>query len=150
MKKIAMIVCIFVLFLFVGCQSRIVGNDVTGEVVSSVDYGAPDYGIEKQKRQGNEFVTVKEFHIIAEDQYRPNYLVVNQGDVVRLVIYASTHNNGIVIPEYGINEFLEEDNYKTIEFIADISGTFGFYSNIYIGPETEYMNGKLVVEEAEE
>lgn len=150
MKKILSLLCISLLIVLVGCQSRIVGNGITGEVVKGVNYEKQDYGIEKQERQGTEMITVKEFHITADNQFRPNHLVVNEGDTVRLIIFASTSNYGFVQPDYGINEFLEEDNYKTIEFVADTPGTFSFWSNVYSGPETPYMNGRLVVMELEE
>ncbi len=145
-KTIIIILSITFLTVFlVSCQSRIVGDTITGGVVGPVDYGET-----KQERQGIEVITVKEFHIVADTKFTPNILEVNEGDYVRLVIYASTHNHGFVLPAYGINEFLEEDNYKTIEFVADQPGTFTFFSNVYAGPQTKDMSGKLIVNEFEE
>ena len=150
MKKMVSVLCMFLMLLFiVGCQSKIVSNDVTGGVVNGVIYGPPVYGTEKQERQGADMVTVKEFHIVADNEFRPNYLEVNKGDYVRLIIYASVHNYGFVLSEYGINEYLEEDDYKTIEFVADTPGTFSFWSNVYSGPQTPYINGRLVVKDTE-
>ncbi len=145
-KSIIMILSIAMLALFLAsCQSRIVGDTITGGVVGSVEYGET-----KEERQGAETVTVKEFHIVADKSiYRPKILEVNEGDFVRLIIYASNTNHGFVLPAYGINEFLEEDNYKTIEFIADQPGTFTFFSNVYSGPGTKDMTGTLIVKEAE-
>lgn len=132
--------CIGLVFL-VGCQSKIVEDLITGGVVGIVDYGQA-----KQERQGNELIVVKEFHIVADKSlYRPNIIQVNKGDTVRIIIYASNSNHGFVLPAYGINEFLEENNYKTIEFVADQAGTYTFFSNVYSGPGTKDMNGKLIV-----
>ncbi len=151
MKKIfSFLSIIFLVFFLTGCQSRVVGDDVTGGVVSGITYGPVDYGTEKEERQGKDMITVKEFHIVADNEFRPNNLQVNKGDYVRLIVYASIHNYGFVLPEYGINEFLEEDDYKTIEFVADTSGKFSFWSNVYSGPQTPYVKGRLVVVDTEE
>jgi len=145
MKKMLVILLILIVSLLSACQSRIVGDTITGGVVGPVEYGET-----KEERQGAETVTVKEFHIVADKSiYRPKILEVNEGDFVRLIIYASNANHGIVIPAYGINEFLEEDNYKTIEFVADKPGTFTFFSNVYSGPGTKDMTGTLIVKEVE-
>ncbi len=143
MKKILLLLTILSILVLSGCQSKIVSNDVTGNVVGIIEYGAA-----KEERMGAELITVKEFNIVADKSiYRPNLLEVNEGDYVRLIIYASNSNHGFVLPAYGINEFLEEDNYKTIEFVADQPGTFTFFSNVYSGPDTKNMNGKLIVAE---
>ncbi len=142
MKKI-LIVVLLIVSLLTACQSRIVGDDITGGVV-----GVTDYGTAKEEYMGDEMVIVKEFHIVADKSiYRPNMLEVDNGDYVRLIIYASNANHGFVLPAYGINEFLEEDNYKTIEFVADQAGEFTFFSNVYSGPGTKNMKGTLVVNE---
>jgi len=89
------------------------------------------------------------WYVVVADKsiYRPSILEVDKGDSVRIVIYASNTNHGFVLPAYGINEFLEEDNYKTIEFVADQAGEFTFFSNVYSGPGTKDMKGTLVVNE---
>lgn len=144
MKK-TMLFGLVVLMLLAACQSKIVSNDMTGNVVGVIEYGTA-----KEERMGTEMVAVKEFNIVADKSvYRPNLLQVNEGDYVRLIIYASNSNHGFVLPAYGINEFLEEDNYKTIEFVADQPGTFTFFSNVYSGPGTKNMNGRLIVAELE-
>ena len=161
MKKIILFLSIFCVVLFLaGCQNRIVGNDVTGEAVSGLEggmYGAANYGIEKQERQGSGWITVKEFHIVADRRsgYRPNVLEVNKGDTVRIVMYVPGRSMGketvgFILPEYGINEAAEGMSYKTIEFVADQEGTFTFFNNIYNGPATLSMDGKLIVVDTEE
>ncbi len=143
MKKILIILALLTVSLLTACQSRIVGDDITGGVV-----GVADYGTTKEEYVGDELVIVKEFHVVADKSiYRPNILEVDNGDYVRLIIYASNSDHGIVIPAFGINEHLEEDNYKTIEFVADQAGEFTFFSNVYSGPDTKDMTGTLIVNE---
>lgn len=143
MKKILIILALLTASLLVACQSRIVSDDITGGVV-----GVTEYGLTQEEYVGDEKVIVKEFHIVADKSiYRPSLLEVDKGDTVRLIIYASNTNHGFVLPAYGINEFLEEDNYKTIEFVADQEGQFTFFSNVYSGPGTKDMKGTLIVNE---
>ncbi len=143
MKKMLIVLALLTVGLLAACQSRIVSDDITGGVV-----GVRDYGIAKEEYLGDELVIIKEFHIVADKSiYRPNILEVDKEDYVRIIIYASNTNHGFVLPAYGINEFLEEDNYKTIEFVADQAGEFTFFSNVYSGPGTKDMTGTLVVNE---
>lgn len=159
MKKIIIIFSLLCLVLFfAGCQSRVVDNDLTGEVISAgrTLYGPTDYGTEKQERQGAGWITVKEFHIVADRRsgYRPNVLEVDKGDTVRIIIYVPGRSMGdetvgFVLPTFGINEAAEGMEYKTIEFVADQAGTFTFFNNIYNGPATQDMDGKLIVNDIE-
>lgn len=143
MKKVLIIMSIVLFLLAVACQNQFVSDDITGSVVGPIDYGET-----KEESQGEETVTVKEFYIVANrNGFNPDNLEVNKGDLVRFVIYASNKDFTIVLPEYGINEFLEEDNYKTIEFFADQAGEFTFFSNIYSGPQSGDMVGALTVVE---
>ncbi|MFA6887973.1 MAG: hypothetical protein WC254_00580 [Candidatus Woesearchaeota archaeon] len=145
MKKAIMMGCFFVILFLTACQSTILSNDMTGNVVGIIDYGSV-----KEERMGTEMVTVKEFNIVADrSAYRPDLIEVNRGDFVRLIMYSSDADTGFVLPAYGINEYLKESNYKTIEFVADQAGTFTFYSNVYSGPDTKNMNGNLIVSEVE-
>lgn len=140
MKKI-MLLGLVVLMMLTACQSKFVGNDVTGQVVGIIDYGAV-----KEERVGEEMTTVKEFSVVVtKTGYSPDLLQVDKGDTVRIIAYAKDANHGFVLPAFGINEYLEENNYKTIEFVADQEGTFSFFSQVYSGPNTKNVNGKLIV-----
>ncbi len=142
MKKfIISIFLISLVLLLASCESKIVGSTLTGAAVGPVEYGEA-----KQERVGAETVTVKEFAITAsKGRYTPDTLQVNKGDTVRLILYASDSNHGFVLPPFGINEFLEENHYKTIEFVADKDGTYRFFSNVYAGPKTKEMFGTFIV-----
>ncbi len=143
MKKILIIMSIVLFLLIAACQNQFVSDDITGGVVGPVEYGET-----KEERQGAGVVTVKEFYIVANrNGFEPDNLEVNKGDLVRLVLYASNKDFTFVLPEDGINEFLEEDNYKTVEFVADQAGEFTFFSSIYSGPQSADLQGTLTVVE---
>jgi heme/copper-type cytochrome/quinol oxidase subunit 2 len=142
MKKIVIsILLVSLILLLASCENKIVGSTLTGAAVGPVEYGEA-----KQERVGAETVTVKEFTITAsKGRYTPDTLQVNKGDTVRLILYASDGNHGFVLPAFGINEFLEENDYKSIEFVADKDGIYKFFSNVYVGPLTKKMSGTLIV-----
>lgn len=155
MKKTILFLSIFVLLtaaLLSACQSKIVGSDsITGGVVGSIAYGDV-----KLERQGNKLVPIKEFTMVANPRsgYDPNTLQVNKGDFVRIVIYVPGQTSGsatvgFALPAFGINEKIEGQNYKKIEFTADEAGTYSFYSQMYVGPNTKNMVGKLIVKDIE-
>jgi len=132
------------LFFTAGCSSRIVGDSATGAVVGIIEHGEV-----REERIGAAIVLVREFTITATKKggYTPTILQAQKGELIRLIIYASDANHGFVQIEYGINEFIEENNYKTIEFVADQEGEFTFFSNVYAGPGTKDMYGVLIIEE---
>ncbi|PIN79407.1 hypothetical protein COV16_04420 [Candidatus Woesearchaeota archaeon CG10_big_fil_rev_8_21_14_0_10_34_8] len=146
MKKIIIPILVALLTLFVvGCQSHIVGDSVTGGVVAPISYGEI-----MEEPLGDQMVSVREFTItVNKEGYHPNTLQVNKDETVRLIMYPSDTDHGFVLPAYGINEHLEENNYKTIEFVADMDGEYRFFSNVYSGPNTKNMYGTLIVAEEE-
>jgi heme/copper-type cytochrome/quinol oxidase subunit 2 len=143
MKRIIYVVFVmFTLLSLAACQSPIVGEAVTGAVVGEVDYGEA-----LEERLGDETIVVKEFSIrVTKEGYVPAIISVKEGDPVRLIIYPSDTDHGFVLSAYGINEYLDEGNYKTIEFVADMDGEYTFFSNVYSGPSTKDLYGTLIVE----
>ncbi len=79
--------------------------------------------------------SVKEFSVtVSHTNYEPVSIEVQKGDAVRIKAVTSkgtsTHNHGITIDEYNINEAVVTDDKnspKIIEFVADKAGTFGIY-----------------------
>jgi heme/copper-type cytochrome/quinol oxidase subunit 2 len=142
MKRILFIITVVLVVLSLSaCQSTIVGDGVTGAVVGAVDYGET-----KEEAYADGTIEVKEFAVrVTKEGFDPKILSVDKGDPVRLILYPSDTDHGFVLPAYGINEHLEEDNYKTIEFIADADGEYTFFSNVYSGPNTKNMYGTLLV-----
>jgi heme/copper-type cytochrome/quinol oxidase subunit 2 len=143
-KRMIGLFLIMTLFFTVGCSSRIVGDSATGAAVGIIEYGEA-----REERIGADIVPVREFTITASQKvgYTPNIFQAQKGELIRLIIYASDAKHGFVLIPYGINEFIEENNYKTIEFVADQVGEFTFFSNVYAGPGTKDMYGVLIIEE---
>ncbi len=89
---------------------------------------------------------VKEFDIIAKQwEFNPETIEVNKGDKVILNIESVDVAHGISIPDFKINERLNPGEKVSIEFIADKTGEFNFFCNVYCGEDHGSMVGKLVV-----
>jgi len=88
----------------------------------------------------------KEFRIRAfQFEYSPSTLEVNQGDRVVITAYSSDVPHGLSIPGYGVNLYLDGQNEKTAEFVADKKGTFEFYCSVVCGSGHGTMRGQLIV-----
>ncbi len=89
---------------------------------------------------------IKEFNIIAKSwEFIPSIIEVNKGDKVILNIESIDVTHGISISEFGIREYLNPRKSITLEFIADKSGEFSFFCNVYCGNGHGSMNGILIV-----
>ncbi len=89
---------------------------------------------------------VKEFNVIAKQfSFDPAVIEVNKGDKVILNIESVDVAHGITIREFGVSQYLEAGKSITIEFIADKSGEFAFFCNIYCGRGHSDMKGRLIV-----
>lgn len=90
----------------------------------------------------------KEFKITAKQfEFDPSIIEANKGDKVRLIVTSMDVPHGFSIPEYGINERLDPGVPKTIEFVADMGGTFTVYCSVFCGSGHSGMKGKLIVQE---
>ncbi len=99
----------------------------------------------------------KEFNvIIGHTSYNPSTFTVNVGDTIRFLATTargtSTHNHGITIDEYRINQAVTSENIPvTIEFAADRAGTFNIWCRTCwdgpFGRGHPNIRGTLVVDE---
>jgi cytochrome c oxidase subunit 2 len=55
--------------------------------------------------------------------------------------------HGFALNQFGISEDLQPGETVTIEFIADESGTYTFFCNVFCGSGHSGMKGTLVVKE---
>jgi heme/copper-type cytochrome/quinol oxidase subunit 2 len=151
MKRLLIIIVVVLFLVSLGaCEGPIAGGGITGAIVGEVSYGDVSYGDVKEERYGEDYINVKEFVVrVTKNGYGPNILQVSKGDPVRLILYPSDADHGFVLPAFGINEHLEEGNYKTLEFVADMDGKYTFFSNVYAGPNTKNIFGILVVDPVE-
>ncbi len=77
--------------------------------------------------------------------FEPDEIVVNQGESVKLLIYAEDVVHGIAISGYDINAKLYPGKWVEIEFTAEKAGTFPFFCTIYCSPTHGLMMGRLIV-----
>ena len=74
MKKTLLFLSIFFVIiatLLSACQSRIVGDSITGDVVGAIAYGEVTL-----ERQGNKLVPVKEFQMVDYEDYKKGRIKV--------------------------------------------------------------------------
>lgn len=77
--------------------------------------------------------------------FEPAEIVVNQGDKVKLILKSVDVAHGIAIKDYNVKVFAEVGEQSAVEFVADKSGTFPFYCNVFCGGGHKEMQGKLIV-----
>ncbi|MFH1187228.1 MAG: cupredoxin domain-containing protein [bacterium] len=92
-------------------------------------------------------VSVRVFNVIAKRfEFIPSAIRVKKGNKVILNITSADVEHGLAIDEYKINKTIPAGETVAIEFIADKTGQFEFYSSVYAGAGTSNMRGRLVVE----
>ncbi len=83
--------------------------------------------------------------------WQPRVIRARVGQVVRLRLTSKDVTHGFLLPEFGINAGpILPGEFKTIEFVAKRAGTFIFYCNVLCSPRHGAMNGRLIIEEAQE
>ncbi|PCI29277.1 hypothetical protein COB52_02660 [Candidatus Kaiserbacteria bacterium] len=93
-----------------------------------------------------------EIDVVADNwQFEPNIIIVKKGDNVRLNIESIDTNHGITIPDFEISEFLVSGEMIVIQFVADKSGEYQFFCNVFCGfGDSKHghpsMRGTLIVE----
>jgi len=118
----------------------------------SVDPWAPRPGMERVERKGDHEVEV--FMTAVRSHFSPEHVTVKQGDTVKWRITnterAVDATHGFSIPVYNITLSLEPGETATIEFVADVAGTFPFYCTEFCSALHLEMMGYLMVEPANE
>jgi nitrous oxide reductase len=88
----------------------------------------------------------REFSIRAADyRFSPDRLEVTQDDLVKLTVHSGDVAYSFAIDEYRLARRVPAGGSTTIEFRADRSGTFPFYSNMTNDGRHAEMRGQLVV-----
>ena len=90
---------------------------------------------------------IKEFKIKAfRFEFDPSTIEVNRGDTVRLILTSTDVSHGISIPQFNVNMKIKNAGEEvTAEFVADKSGTFPFFCNVFCGSGHSSMKGTLIV-----
>ncbi|MBL4809991.1 MAG: Sec-dependent nitrous-oxide reductase [Phycisphaerales bacterium] len=117
----------------------------------SVDPWAPRAKMERVERKGEREIEV--FMTAVRSRFTPEHVTVKQGDTVKWRITnterAVDATHGFSIPVYNITLSLEPGETATVEFVADVAGTFPFYCTEFCSALHLEMMGYLMVEPRE-
>ena len=87
----------------------------------------------------------REFTLNARDyRFTPDRLEVIKDDLVKITVQSADHAYSLTIDEYRLSKRIPAGGATTIEFRADQTGTFRFYSNLSSHADRE-MSGQLIV-----
>lgn len=100
-----------------------------------------------QEENQNQPGVVKQFDITAKKwSFSPDTIKVNKGDTVSLHIKSIDVDHGIQITEFGVSQMLAPGKTEVVEFVADKTGTFSFFCNVFCGHGHGTMSGTLIVQ----
>ena len=85
-------------------------------------------------------MTAEHFH------FTPEIVKVKQGTLVTINIKALDGTHGFKLGAFGIDERIEENETRSIEFYAGEKGEYGFKCSHFCGIGHLGMNGKIIVE----
>lgn len=115
-----------------------------------VNPSAARQGKERIERNGNQ---VDVYMTAVRSHFTPEHVEVNEGDHVRWHITnvetAKDATHGFAVPLYNINLSVEPGEALTVEFDADIPGTFPFYCSEFCSALHLEMMGYFLVKPAE-
>jgi heme/copper-type cytochrome/quinol oxidase subunit 2 len=101
---------------------------------------APGLAGQEQAPSRREFtVTARDFH------FSPSRIEVVQDDLVKLTVQSEDVAYSLTIDEYRVSRRIPARGSTTLEFRADRTGTFPFYSNLTNDPRHAQMKGELIV-----
>jgi heme/copper-type cytochrome/quinol oxidase subunit 2 len=90
--------------------------------------------------------TRREFTVTARDySFSPNRVEATQDDLIKLTVQSADNAYGFTIDEYRVSKRVPAGGSTTIEFRADRTGTFAFYSGLKSDARHDQMRGQLVV-----
>jgi heme/copper-type cytochrome/quinol oxidase subunit 2 len=88
----------------------------------------------------------REFTVNAREyRFSPDRLEVSQDDLVKVTIRSEDVAYSLTIDEYRVSKRVPAGGVTTLEFRADRTGTFPFYSNLTSDERHAQMRGQLVV-----
>jgi cytochrome c oxidase subunit 2 len=99
----------------------------------------PDVNREDVPKQVIE-MTAERFH------FTPEVVHVKEGTLVTLRIKAIDGTHGFELGDFDINERLEKNEVKVVEFYAEEKGEYGFRCSHFCGLGHFGMTGKVIVE----
>ena len=98
------------------------------------------------QQDGDQAPNRREFTITAKDfHFSPNRLEVTQDDLVKLTVRSQDVAYSVTIDEYRMSKRVPAGGETTLEFRADRTGTFPFYSNLTSDARHKDTRGEIVV-----
>lgn len=90
---------------------------------------------------------IQEINITAKQfEFVPSEITVSEGSTVRLSIESVDVDHGFALTAFGVSENLQAGETTTVEFVADKTGTYSFFCNVFCGQGHGSMRGTLIVE----
>ena len=90
--------------------------------------------------------TRREFTLTARNySFSPSRVEATQDDLIKLTVQSEDVAYGFAIDDYRLSKRVPAGGSTIIEFRADRSGTFSFYSNLSNDSRHSQMRGQLVV-----
>lgn len=124
----------------VACILLVMGLIFSGCGSSQIFTAVPS-GIDKDKVPHETIeMTAEHFH------FTPEIVKVKQGTLVTIKVKAIDGTHGFKLGVFGIDERIEENETKTIEFYAEKKGEYSFKCSHFCGIGHLGMNGKVIVE----
>lgn len=80
-------------------------------------------------------------------EFEPSEVRVKKGDRVKITVTSEDVAHGIGIEGYDASVKLGAGETATLEFVADKSGEFRMYCNVFCGEGHRQMTAQLIVEE---
>lgn len=88
----------------------------------------------------------REFTVVARDyRFSPSRIEVAQDDLVKLTVQSEDIAYSLTIDEYRVSKRVPAGGATTLEFRADRTGTFAYYSNLTSDNRHAQMRGELIV-----
>jgi heme/copper-type cytochrome/quinol oxidase subunit 2 len=85
--------------------------------------------------------------VIAKDyEFIPDTIRVKEGTLVTLKLKSIQGTHGFNLGAFGIDETLDENVMKVVEFYAGVKGTYGIRCSHFCGIGHLGMTGKLIIE----
>jgi heme/copper-type cytochrome/quinol oxidase subunit 2 len=97
-------------------------------------------------QNGDQAPNRREFTVTARDfRFSPARLEVTQDDLVKLTVRSEDVAYSVTIDEYRMSKRVPAGGETTLEFRADRTGTFPFYSNLTSDARHKDTRGEIVV-----
>lgn len=89
----------------------------------------------------------KTFDVVASQfAFSPETITVNEGDTVVLNLTTSDVPHGFSLADFDVSATITPGKTKTVQFVADQTGSFNFTCSVVCGSGHSSMSGTLIVE----